>query len=408
MVANTMLLSYRSRTSNAFRPDEVSLFPVRLSVSPKVHKAYQNTIVNVAVSVASVLSRASPLHLDDGSDKWPTILGSFGARLFSRAPTCRARTIPRVKSPLTFGLSLLLTGCPTVKHEAAGVSRLPAAPIASSQASAASAAAMDAGPPATMSAPDHSEAVWTPPPGDTLGTIACDQTRCRAGQQACAWFGTGLIKCVPRSPTQEYAAEEVFECDEGSDCPTGSICCSQHMGGGFCEPRVGNAPPLYCNSQLCVPDAGAPCPKGTTCEASGDATPGVCVHPVRATCAPGKRCSAEAGYCVWTYATASGQCGGSVDEDALEAGRIGVFRCTKTSDCGAAMRCATDTQSYTRGTFCAPATEPANSYYVCDTDAQCRSVMEGSARRARCVSVLRDEDFKDNKFPPWMSICRFD
>jgi len=326
---------------------------------------------------------------------------------FPRAPTNCARTILRVKSHLTFGLGLLLTGCPTVKHEAAGVSTLPAAPVASSKTSAAPAAAMDAGPPTTTSVPDHSVAVWTPPPGDTLRTIACDQTRCRAGQEACAVLDSGM-KCIARSPTQEYTAEQVFECDEGSDCPTGSICCALHMGGGFCERLVGNAPPLYCNSQLCLPDAGAPCPKGTSCEASGDATPGVCVQPVRATCAPGKRCSAEAGSCVWTYATASGQCGGSVDEEALDSGRIGVFACTKASDCGRAMRCATNTQFYTRGTFCAPATEPANSYYVCDTDAQCRSVMEGSAKRARCVSVLRDENFKDDKFPPWMSVCHFD
>ena len=180
------------------------------------------------------------------------------------------------------------------------------------------------------------------------------------------------------------------------------------MGGGFCEPRVGDAPPLYCNSQLCLSGAGAPCPKGTSCEASGDAKPGVCVHPVRATCAPGKRCGAEAGYCVWTYATASGKSSGSADQEALESGRIAVFSCTKASDCGAAMRCSTSTQSYTRGTFCSPATEPANSMYVCDTDAQCRSVMEGSAKRARCVSVLHDENFKGDKFPPWMSICRFD
>jgi hypothetical protein len=135
-------------------------------------------------------------------------------------------------------------------------------------------------------------------------------TRCRVGQEACTVLETGVRKCIPRSPNEEYTVAEVYECDEGSDCPTGSICCSQHKGGGHCEPRVGNAPPLYCNSELCLPYAGAPCPKGTICQASGGAEPGSCaVHPVRATCAPGRRCGADAGLCVWTYATRSGHFG---------------------------------------------------------------------------------------------------
>jgi len=247
-------------------------------------------------------------------------------------------------------------------------------------------------------------------PGDTHGTIACGETRCQAGEEACR-----EAVCVPLSPERDYAGDTVFECDDSSDCAAGSTCCELHMEGGYCQPREGNAPPRYCNEELCIPNAGAPCPTGEACVTP--CTDGLCpsyceTSPLRATCAPGKRCEEQVGLCLWTYATATGQCVDPANRVALieradEDESIGVFACTKPSDCAPMMRCCTSRSLATRGTFCQPASELANGTFLCTSDADCRKGMQEPFTRARCVLASRDPDFKEWHYPPWISLCRF-
>jgi len=299
---------------------------------------------------------------------------------------------------LTPGLALLLTACPSARRETA-------TPTQTVQRGA---LALE---PHTAPSVPIREPTSTPPtplPSDTRGTIACGEARCRAGKEACILVADSLT-CVSSSSPLIDQAEYAFICDDGSDCAAGSICCAHHNGGGYCEPRVGNAPPRDCNEELCLPDVGAPCPTGEGCQIDEGDTQGYCrMSSKRATCAPGKQCSAESGVCVWTYATKSGRCGGPIDDEALEAGRIGVFECTKPSDCTAGMRCSTSSQNYTRGTFCSRATELGNSTYLCDTDAQCRSALQEPFTRAKCVSVLHNTYLEDPRFPPWMFVCQFE
>jgi len=303
------------------------------------------------------------------------------------------------------GLALLLTSC-TPPRDSATVPprRAPSPTIVSPNQAPIS----DVHPLPSASAQDLTIPMWRSPPGDTLGTIGCGETRCRAGKEACVPFASGT-KCVRRSAKLKDDFEWVVECDDGSDCPAGSTCCAQHMGGGYCEPRVDNGPPRVCNEERCIPDAGARCPAAERCQLGPDDAWGHCeTYPLRATCALGERCGADAGLCVWTYATASGSCGGPVDEKAVEEGRIGLFQCTKPGDCAAGTRCCTAASSAALGTFCAPATELANSTYLCDSDEQCRKGMQKPFHHARCVPASRDETFKDYKYPPWVSVCRFE
>jgi len=244
-------------------------------------------------------------------------------------------------------------------------------------------------------------------PGDTRGTIACGETRCRAGKQACDGS-----KCVPISATHDYNnnGESAFECDDGSDCAAGSVCCALHMGGGYCQPQFGKAPPLYCNAELCIPDAGAACRSGESCVTP--CTDGLCesycaTRPLRATYAPGKQC--EQGALVWTYATAMGTCVGFPELEALyetasDDDRIGIFECTRPSDCAPAMRCVA---AGPRGTVCQPAGELANMTYVCNTNAECRKGMQEPFTRAKCELAARNQDYQDFHYPPWVSVCRF-
>jgi hypothetical protein len=331
-----------------------------------------------------------------------------GFRKYNAVQRNDPRYHPSVQRALTLGLALLLTACHSVKRETAAVASLPAPSTLPREASPIGALVSAPHPATSVSVLEPTNTVPMPPPGDTHGTIACGETRCRAGKEACIPVADG-VKCVPSSSPLVEQAEYAYACDEGSDCAAGSLCCAHHMGGGYCEPRVGNAPPRDCNAELCLPDAGAPCTAGERCLVDQDSVQGYCaISTTQATCAPGKRCSSDTGVCVCTYATKSGHCGGPIDDEALDAGRIGVFQCTKPSDCGTGMRCHTSTQAYARGTFCSPATELANSTYLCDTDAQCRNAMQEPFKRAKCVSVLHNKYLEDPNFPPWIFVCQFE
>lgn len=312
---------------------------------------------------------------------------------------------------LALGICVVAVGC-TSRHEAAPVHNRPPspssaiAPVAPTQMAVANTS--DAGSSTLASNGQPVARYRTDVPGDTRGTIACGETRCLAGKQACG--GTG---CIPFSATRDYPTndgEPVYECDDGSDCPAGSGCCALHMGGGYCQPRFGKAPPLYCNAALCIPDAGAACPAGESCATPCDdehCDSNCETRPMRATFAPGKQC--DGGALVWTYASATGRCVGHRELDSLyqhqdDDDRIGIFQCTRPSDCGSAMRCVTGGP---KGSSCQPAGELANNTYLCTSDADCRMGIQEPFTRAKCQLASRNEYYKDFHFPPWVSVCRF-
>ena len=161
--------------------------------------------------------------------------------------------------------------------------------------------------------------------------------------------------------------------------------------------------------ELCVPDAGAPCPPGEACVKRGEAEfGGNCeTQPIRATCGRNKRCSAAAGICVWYPSKGSGSCRSEPDTEAVERETALTFACTKPSDCAPTMQCCTDT-SDGRGTFCQAACELANSTFLCDSDARCKNGMQEPVTKAKCVLASRDDAFKHMGYPPWVSVCHFE
>lgn len=316
-----------------------------------------------------------------------------------------------MKSLVCVGFALTLAACSS-KHATARVAAVPPTPTEASTSevhSAPSSPVVDAGQAASGSRALPTQ-LWLDAPYDTRGTIACVDKRCRAGTEACVLGSPS--RCVPTSPDKAYGPHDysVYECDEGSDCPPGSACCESHMGGGYCQPRVGGAPAHSCVAELCLPDVGASCPAGEICVVNPNAEIhlGNCeTRPVRATCTHGKRCSASAGAYVWTHATARGVCSASVDEEALDAGTIGVFGCTRPSDCGSGQRCCTSAQDSRRGAGCQPTRELASSMLLCSRDVDCQSSMQEPYNRAKCVPVSSDSEVR-GELPPWISACKFD
>jgi hypothetical protein len=250
----------------------------------------------------------------------------------------------------------------------------------------------------------------TAAPGSTLRTIACGTSRCTPTKELCL-FRDAAWRCVAAQPDHSAypGVDAVYECDDESDCAAGSTCCALHMGGGYCQPRKGAGAPLQCNEELCVPDGGTPCPAGEACEkAAGPSGDSFCqTRPLRATCAPGKRCGADAGLCVWNMASKTGTCRGASDEEAVNAGRISVFQCTLPGDCGSGMRCCTSMAGASRGTFCQPACELADSTFLCENDAQCRQGAQEPFKKARCVPASKST-FKESGYPSWVSVCQFE
>jgi len=243
-------------------------------------------------------------------------------------------------------------------------------------------------------------------PGPTQGSIACGKERCKAGSEVCALGEGGRWRCLKASEKSQASAS-VWECDEASDCQRGQSCCLSFASAaewvGCAEPK-GN-----CALELCIEGDGAPCRAGLECKQ------GACVPPRKpATCGPGKTCPAKSPMCV--YRAGKGSC---VDdetarkraENAQESG-VGVYACTRPSDCGGGWKCCTSMSDGARFTRCGHACDSANTMQVCERDLDCKPLAEavcgGEARcmkNIKCQPAPADGDLA-SAVPGWMKVCR--
>ncbi|MCU0687500.1 MAG: hypothetical protein MUF34_35525, partial [Polyangiaceae bacterium] len=104
--------------------------------------------------------------------------------------------------------------------------------------------------------------------GATKRTIACGDTRCQAGQEAC------VVKSSPAAARawacvdakDEATSEGAYFCDDASDCESGRVCCASFASAASyyaCTKRSG--PDSDCADEICVEGDGAACPPGQAC-----------------------------------------------------------------------------------------------------------------------------------------------
>jgi len=233
-------------------------------------------------------------------------------------------------------------------------------------------------------------------PGSTRGTIACGESRCIAGKEACiANLVAGKWICVPSSdPLQDGG----YRCDDGLDCPLGETCCESFASSStwaVCTNRNRD-----CAIELCEP-GGARCPAGQTCRN------GYCHVAARASC--GNRvCGADKPLCLWGK---NATCGNDDDRSRIDAAHAdggatdvtGVYVCTKRADCGTQM-CCTGALGPDR-TFCSNQCDLANNQIVCDRDTDCASLNAAYCPGASCAKCTKPDEERRSALPPWMKFC---
>lgn len=243
--------------------------------------------------------------------------------------------------------------------------------------------------------------------GPTEGSIACGAKRCKAGLEVCASDETSGWHCVKESE-KNGASGSVWACDDASDCPHGQSCCQTFASATTwveCAEPTGN-----CALELCVEGEGAPCRPGLTCHN------GACLPPKKsASCGPGLTCPSSLPVCL--YEAGKAVC---IDEETARARNevadppvIGIYACTRPSDCGGSWKCCTSMSFGAIRTGCSHACDITNTMVVCQSDRDCKPMVEAGcqgdmdcAKSIRCrpaVSV-HDPGFR-GAIPSWLKVC---
>ena len=272
----------------------------------------------------------------------------------------------------------------------------PPAPPSAEPAASAAPAPVEAAAPSDSELPERNVSG-----GSTIRTIACGKARCQAGKEVCVRDAKQEWACVASAP--EGGA--FYACDDASDCTAPKTCCRSFASAE--EVYSCEAPGGACAAVVCSEPDGTRCPRGQRC------SQGYCQAETQATCAGEKRCPTDTPYCLW---------GGTptcVDERAAEmavaslqpgdTNALGVYTCTKPSDCGT-QQCCTD-MTYAAGlTRCSHACDAVNGMLLCSRDSDCNARARAwcgdnaACRRAvRCVTLDAD---RTGKRPPWMKVCR--
>lgn len=302
---------------------------------------------------------------------------------------------------IRWAVALLAAGC-------ASSERAPIAPPTSPPAaSAASAPPVASSAASTPEAPLPAAAEPEIPArkaaqGSTVKTIACGETRCRAGSESCT-LETDPYRwvCVPSGA----AAEPSYACDDASDCAAPLTCCRRFT--PIDDVYVCETPSAECPTLVCSEPDGTKCPRGLRCNG------GYCGADSYATCGGGKQCSKEAPYCAW------GRAPGCVDEAAAEKlahelreeGAVvsGIYQCTKPSDCGG-QQCCSMIGPGKKDTSCFERCDVASSQMLCTRDAECYDLAEvwcgKDAACRRAVRCLPPRGEPSSPSPPWMKVCR--
>ncbi len=281
-----------------------------------------------------------------------------------------------------------------------------------------------------VSLEDASVAARTPPDAgvtrlvpraSTPGLVQCESVDCPRDRQVCCAGGTSG-RCVDRTPDAAASCkegEQIRECDESSDCPTGERCCRRFSFDSECQSRerwscVAGSCGTFSDStaELCL--------RGSTC-ASGPcrAREGVVGWPLEGFCplegpelaCGGTRCkSGEA--CCWNAATNEGRCtsDGTCGTDAFDPKKpFRLFTCERPSDCGPGFECFNTSgldshEEYLCGhTQCHPLTVVLGPV-LCEKPADCpKTMLRGDPPKAfGLVGCKRRADH-----PPGVKACAY-
>jgi hypothetical protein len=250
-------------------------------------------------------------------------------------------------------------------------------------------------PPMVEASPKREDAA-----GSTVGTIACGNTRCRAGSELCTMRSLKWV-CSPST----VEATSFYACDDASDCPAPLTCCRSFASAE--EIYACSKPTEDCAALPCAEPDGMTCPQGLRC--SG----GYCMADFRATCDGAKQCPKEAPRCAWGSSpaciTEAGGDGFGEDGSTIS----GIYECTRPDDCGGAQACCTSALYGEKVTHCLHQCDGANSAQLCARDADCESRARlWCGDDVRCRGAVRcapPSTEASTGLPPWMKVCqRFD
>lgn len=208
--------------------------------------------------------------------------------------------------------------------------------------------------------------------------------------------------CVPA----DGELDGFYACDDASDCSAPLVCCRSFASAA--EVFQCALPTGDCSAIVCAEPDGKQCPRGQRCTGT------YCNADTRATCVGGQRCPAVAPYCAWSSspscvdATGAENAAGALLEP--NSPILGVYGCTKPSDCGT-QHCCTSMTNGEKQTRCSNACDAANSMRLCSTRADCKWLADAYCEgqdAAACRARLRCEPpttDRPNAVPPWLKVC---
>ena len=232
-------------------------------------------------------------------------------------------------------------------------------------------------------APTQEPAPVEPTANPSTNRIQCGDEVCDATTQICCGFSgeRGCAKRLPIGPGKidlpvvqpliegcndtvdsQYSFDSLWLCDDSTDCPNGSVCCSQWLWSGAdmlaCIP-ASDTGELVCDySERC---------DGNTCRTRDThCVKRACQRQnVRVSCA-GKLCDERAPICCQRGFEAPPSCAASC-EPANEDERVFEFECSDSSHCPPGATC----QAGMFGSYCAKQIDAANALVLCASDDDC-------------------------------------
>ncbi len=219
--------------------------------------------------------------------------------------------------------------------------------------------------------------------------VACGDTTCDvgAGQMCCAArLPDQQARCMPASEAEACDQQKTF-CDDTTDCPSGTHCCST-FDARLDTHYACEALPCQRGAEVCAEGV---CAEGYVCE-DDDAFPGKACRFAKVEIGCGDvKCAGTTPVCTYDASTKKGTCKARVDESMP----FGHLRCDGHDDCGEGNVCV-----YAMGgTMCsAPEaydTTLTNATITCQQNGDCPTQLAAGPYRCRPADDA----------PPTLRIC---